>query len=284
MRVNQDNHKNLGVFMQNSTLQQMTIDNQSRYEPTTSDSYKVVSTKDLVAHIESQGFEKRQVQVTQSRDKARQGFTKHLVRFTPKDLSSLNVGDSVPEIVLRNSHDGKQALEIITGVFRLVCANGMMVGSSFGNVKVRHSGDTLTKVNEGIKKTLGVFPLVAQKIGTFKEKQLTQDETQYFLREASQLIVPSENAKLLDIQSLNHVRRQADEGQSLWLTFNRVQESLLRDSHKVLVSTLNESTGLKERSLSFIKSIEGSDKKRQNIDRIVNINRQLWDIASSLVA
>ena len=53
-------------------------------------------------------------------------------------------GDTVfPQVLLTNSHDGKNAFTFTAGLFRMVCANGLVVSTKeFENVKMRHMGYT----------------------------------------------------------------------------------------------------------------------------------------------
>tara|TARA_Y100000593_G_scaffold47442_2_gene89926 strand:- start:6064 stop:6825 length:762 start_codon:yes stop_codon:yes gene_type:complete len=44
-----------------------------------------------------------------------------------------------PEIMIRNSYDGSCEVSIMAGAFRLVCSNGMVIGTVLDNVSNRHS-------------------------------------------------------------------------------------------------------------------------------------------------
>ncbi len=41
-------------------------------------------------------------------------------------------GKQVPEIILLNSHDGSSSYQMLPGLFRAVCQNGLICGESFG--------------------------------------------------------------------------------------------------------------------------------------------------------
>jgi len=49
-------------------------------------------------------------------------------------------GEDVNEFILPNSHDGASSFHMLGGVFRFVCQNGMVVGETVGEVRVRHKG------------------------------------------------------------------------------------------------------------------------------------------------
>ncbi|MDO1698258.1 DUF932 domain-containing protein, partial [Escherichia coli] len=63
----------------------------------------------------------------------------------------------VPEIILLNSHDGSSSYQMLPGMFRFVCQNGLICGQTFGEVRVPHKGDVVNKVIEGAYEVLGLF-------------------------------------------------------------------------------------------------------------------------------
>jgi len=46
----------------------------------------------------------------------------------------------MPQMIVRNSYDKSSSLDFIYGAFRFVCSNGMLIGDTAYNVKVKHSG------------------------------------------------------------------------------------------------------------------------------------------------
>ncbi|MDE9567420.1 DUF945 domain-containing protein, partial [Xenorhabdus bovienii] len=65
--------------------------------------------------------------------------------------------DDVPEIILVNSHDGSSSYQMIPGVFRFVCNNGLVCGETFGDIRVPHKGDVVGKVIEGAYSVVDMF-------------------------------------------------------------------------------------------------------------------------------
>lgn len=66
-------------------------------------------------------------------------------------------GKQVPEIILLNSHDGSSSYQMLPGLFRFVCQNGLICGQTLGEVRVSHKGDVIEKVIEGAYEVLGLF-------------------------------------------------------------------------------------------------------------------------------
>ena len=57
-----------------------------------------------------------------------------------KDSIDLGKGEGhKPEIIVNNSYDGSCEVSVLAGAFRLVCSNGMVVGTVLGNASNRHS-------------------------------------------------------------------------------------------------------------------------------------------------
>ena len=69
-------------------------------------------------------------------------------------------GVQVPEIILLNSHDGTSSYQMLPGLFRAVCQNGLVCGDTFGEVRVPHKGNVVDKVIEGAYEVLETFDAV----------------------------------------------------------------------------------------------------------------------------
>ena len=92
--------------------------------PRVTSRYQFISTLDLIQGLEPEGWLPVQASESRARTEDRYGFVKHLLRFRRFDGRLPLVGDSWPEIVLVNSHDGSCTYQLHTGLFRLVCSNG----------------------------------------------------------------------------------------------------------------------------------------------------------------
>lgn len=54
-----------------------------------------------------------------------------------------------PEIVLVNSHDALSSYRLMAGIFRMVCANGLVASDFYSETRVRHQGSIIDQVIEG---------------------------------------------------------------------------------------------------------------------------------------
>ncbi|MDV1381624.1 DUF932 domain-containing protein, partial [Klebsiella michiganensis] len=73
-----------------------------------------------------------------------------------------------PEIILLNSHDGSSSYQMIPGMFRFVCTNGLVCGTSFGEIRVPHKGDIVGRVIEGAYEVLGIFDKITEGVDVMK--------------------------------------------------------------------------------------------------------------------
>src|SRR5690606_28561838 len=71
--------------------------------------------------------------------------TKHMLRL--RHASQIN-GAEANEIVLLNSHDGTSSYQMLAGMFRFVCSNGLVCGDTVADVRVPHKGDVSGHVIE----------------------------------------------------------------------------------------------------------------------------------------
>lgn len=205
-------------------------------------------------------------QVTDAKEiKARKnrGFQKHMVVFRNPEITikGQNGDDAFPQILLTNSHDGKNAFNFRVGIFRLVCSNGLVVCSEeFNNVSIRHVNYTFESLQTKINEIIAKLPGLVQKINTFKSTQLTTEQMVDFVRRASEL----RKQALVDYTEILRPKRTQDEGNDLWAVFNRIQEKIVNGGYTY---------GNKDRKARSIK----------NFQQDIKVNEQLFEIAESYI-
>lgn len=199
--------------------------------------YLYISTQDILQGLQQHGFQPYQVAQTRVRDESKRDFTKHMIRFRHPDARALvKVGDEIPEIVLINSHDGTSSFQIMGGVFRLVCLNGMVVGDTRTDVKVRHSGKTLDNVIEGSFRVIGEMKQIVGVMDEYRSTILKPEEQIIFAHAAHQARwgAAKEEAQEVEVHQtfkpldLLKPRRVQDDKPDLWTTFNRIQENMIK--------------------------------------------------------
>ena len=119
--------------------------------------YAYIPTAAVLAELRKEGFQPFMVTQTRVRDEGKREHTKHMLRL--RHASQIN-GAEANEIVLLNSHDGTSSYQMLAGMFRFVCSNGLVCGDTVADVRVPHKGDVSGHVIEGAYEVLRGFDRV----------------------------------------------------------------------------------------------------------------------------
>jgi hypothetical protein len=111
-----------------------------------SERYSYIPTAAVLTKLRVEGFQPFMVCQTRVRDEGKREHTKHLLRL--RHASQIN-GCEANEIILLNSHDGSSSYQMLAGMFRFVCHNGLVCGDTVADVRVPHKGDVAGHVIEG---------------------------------------------------------------------------------------------------------------------------------------
>lgn len=231
-----------------------------------SERYTYIPTIDVLRGLRNEGFQPFMVCQTRVRDQDKREFTKHLIRMRPANEIT---GEDVNEIILLNSHDGSSGFQLLGGVYRFVCQNGMVAGETVGEVRVPHRGKIVQNVINGAFDVLDGFDLIREQKDGMKAVTLDRDEQHVFARSALALRYDPTDADApapITESQLLAPRRFEDRRDDLWAVFNRTQENLTKG-------------GLHGRSRSG-RSM--STRPITGIDQNVKLNRALWMLADAM--
>ncbi len=226
--------------------------------------YTYIPTGDILNGLRQQGFSPFMVCQTRVLDDAKREHAKHMVRL--RHASQIDAAEA-NEIVLLNSHDGTSSYQMIAGVFRFVCSNGMVCGDMQSDIRVRHSGNIVDNVIEGAFRVLEGFAQVDSQKDGMKALTLSEGEQVAFARAALALRYETDlaPAPITEAQLL-YSRRDVDSKPDLWTTLNRVQENIMRGG-------LNGRTATNKRMTT--RPVNG-------IDAGIKLNRGLWVLAEEM--
>ncbi|HBL0732683.1 TPA: DUF945 domain-containing protein [Kluyvera ascorbata] len=227
-----------------------------------SERYAYIPTITLLESLQREGFQPFFACQTRVRDQSRREHTKHMLRLR---RAGQITGQQVPEIILLNSHDGSSSYQMLPGLFRAVCCNGLVCGTSFGEVRVPHKGDVVEKVIEGAYEVLGVFDRVEEKRDAMQSLILPPPAQQALAKAALMYRFGEEHQPITESQVLS-ARRWQDEKNDLWSVFNRLQENLSKGG-------LSGRSAQGKRSRTRAVNGIGSD---------IKLNRALWVMAEEL--
>lgn len=230
-----------------------------------SDKYHFIPTIEVIEQIKSHNWYPVSVSQADVRDEEKQGYQQHCVRFRHfEDL--LNPQDNAVELLLFNSHDRSKSFSISAGIYRFVCANGLVLSDSvFESYKIKHLGDRDNDVVNAVAKITAIKDKLLDKIKTLSNIQLSNLEKQSFAK----LAIPLRFEEHLEV-NLNDLlvpNRKEDYKDDLYTTLNTIQEHLIRGN----VSGINKETGRRFTS-----------KEIKSITNDTHINKGLWDIAEKI--
>ena len=197
-----------------------------------SEKYTHIPTEQVIDDMELLGWKPVDAKEVKARTKNTQGVQKHMLVFRNDDVViNGQDGDVVyPQILITNSHDGKNAFQFTAGLFRMICENGLVIATDeFADLKMRHMGYTFEDLQVLIRDIVEKLPLTVDSMNKMKAIEL--EEEQMFNLAKSFLDIRVEGTKnTYDDQAIEdvlNIQRKADEGNMLWEVFNRVQENII---------------------------------------------------------
>ncbi len=227
--------------------------------------YAYIPTATVLTELRKEGFQPFMVTQTRTRHEDRRDFTKHMIRL--RHASQINARGEANEIILLNSHDGTSSYQMLAGMFRFVCSNGLVCGDTVADVRVPHKGDVAGQVIEGAYQVLHSFDRALESRESMQAITLDEGEAEVFARAALSLKYddPDKPAPITESQILMP-RRFDDRRPDLWSVFNRTQENLTKG-------------GLHGRSANGRRQ---QTRPVQGIDSDIRLNRALWLLADGL--
>lgn len=235
--------------------------------------YAYIATQQIIAGLMREGFEVYSATQSRARSEDKRDHTKHMLRLRHRSMQVMAVGDSTPEIVLVNSHDGSSSYQMMGGMYRLACSNGLMVPDGIvQTIKVQHTGKILDRVTEGAYEVLDGLTRVVDSRDGMRALTLSTDEQRVFANAAAMIrFEPAEGERApVTPDQVLRPRRTADIGADLWTTFNRVQENVVRGG---LRGTTVDANGRRHHRAT--RAVTG-------IDQDVRLNRALWTLAEEM--
>jgi hypothetical protein len=230
--------------------------------------YQFTPTFEVIEHMNDLGFALTGIRQSKSNVDLRKNWGIHITRFQHPDLyikNSEGLVEARPEVILINSHDGTRPIQFEMGLFRLVCENGLVIkDQDFGGFRERHTKFDFPTIKGMIDQKIDSLKPVVQKISQWNGKLMSDKERFQFAVEALAMrIAEDRQPENYEIQEILQPKRKADEGKSLWHTFNVVQENLIKGGFEMS----------NRRARAITNPIED-----------FNINQGLWKLADVYAA
>lgn len=237
-----------------------------------SEHYTHIPTNKVINDMRTLGWDVVDAKEVKARKAATRGVQKHLVVFRNPDVVINGAdGDTVfPQILLTNSHDGKNSFTFTAGLFRLVCENGLVISTTqFEDVKMRHMGYTFEDLQTNIREMVAKLPLTVESMNKMKQVEMGQEAALDFAKRALETRFNETQMKRIqiDLNELLKPTRVEDKGNDVWSIFNVVQE-------KIIEGDFEYTSGSKNRKARRVKNFNQDQK----------INKELFELALEYVA
>lgn len=232
-----------------------------------SDKYTMVSTQGVLNTFESLGWKPVDYREKRVRVEERRGKQLHTVVLSNEELNrGLMVSGTIPRIMLKNSHDGTGSLQILSGLFERICANGLIVGARASDIRLRHLSLSEDSIAQGISvavKSLEDALLLSDKM---RARSLDVTEQLSIANEVIDMVWDKDKYTISPTALIwNH--RQGQRERNLWNTFNTIQERVIRGG---VPQYRKEGGTIRSREV-------------KSIDRSIALNRGMWDIVEKWV-
>lgn len=263
------------MFMHSTARSPLAMDEVRRLAPSVfaerpheavSAGYRFIPTVAMLETLTKEGWQVVQAGEHRVRNASKAGYQKHMLRLRNPMLPK--IADSEVDLVVMNSHDRTSAFQFYAGLYRFVCANGMVCGEDlFPRMSVKHIGYQTDNVLEASYRVIDSVPRLADSVEAMRSIQLDADERQAF---ASAALVAKygapEEGKTLPIRPelLLRPRRQDDTAKDVWTTLNTVQENLIRGGQRDFSRSPRRTRG--------VSSISENTK----------LNQALWTLAEAM--
>lgn len=229
--------------------------------PDVSDKYMFIDTKKVIADMADLGYQVADFSRPKARTKAGH-YGIHQVDFRkPENMARPN--GEAPRVIFMNSYDGSKKAQIVSGVIRFICTNGLVAGDIHQNEKFLHLGDYEEQLLAHIKSSTQTADRVFGRIETFQTVSIDPHLALEMADRAGRLRFPVGDDPLpVKAKTLLQPRRREDMSDSLWMTWNRLQENLLKGGVPIMAE---------DGRVTLSRPL-------QQIQKAHDLNRDLWNL------
>ena len=256
----------------------------------TTNRFAFIPTTRVIDILEKENWIPAKISERRINKEENRGFQNHLIRFRRKEDLEVKavVGEMLPEIILKNAHDGSSCFNLMAGLFRFVCGNGMIIAdSTFATHKIKHIGFQDQNVIDAVFDVVKTTSMIMNKVNEFKEiiiskpEQLTLAESALIAKygkpeqgtisekfNLEYLMQPIRNADKLIRDTPHFYSTTSSNDNSLWNSFNILQEKLVEKGGRFA----------KNNSSYRTKKARGITSVSEN----VRVNQALWALTEKM--
>lgn len=235
--------------------------------PGLSAKYSFLPTSRIIEDMDKLGWKVCMAKSNRSRTMVNKEFGNHVVKFFHPEIFLQDQDGNVESyinVVVMNNHAGVGTFKFELGIFRLVCENGLVIkDTDMGSFNLRHSGYSFEQLQVTMNTAIERLPDLVGKINQFNRITLTPTQQREFARRAIALRSYSDRVPTeAELEDFLAPRRTQDQGNSLWVVMNRIQESVIKGGYHMLNGKGNQRRA---------KSI-------RNIQKDIEVNQAVWEL------
>ncbi len=225
-----------------------------------SDRYSFIPSEPIINEVMSRGW--MPTEARQSNKVADKRHATHMITFR-KPEATIQVGDLLPQISLVNNHAAGKRFKFLSGFFRLVCSNGLIIsaGIAESNINRVHIDGAQVDIDLVLTEAIGRFDEALTNVQRWQNVNLNFVQQQEFA--SAGVLIRNNNdpywSRHFDAHEFLTRRRDGDKSNDLWTVFNVVQENILKGGVQGAVRTTKPITQVRE---------------------IQRINESLWQLAT----
>lgn len=227
--------------------------------------YQNLDSNDVVERLEDMGLTFEGISLASAYKPSNRGFQKHLLTFsTGRELTDGNF----LQLLVTNSYNGKTSLQFNLGIYRMVCANGLIVGDTIYSRRVLHKGDAQKQLEDAYDDFKEAIPTVQSKVITLSKSEYSVEDEKSYINKAFEHSHDSSKYELAG-DDLFIPQRTEDTPNSVYNLYNRVQERILKGQYN-----------LKNKETGKIRSA----RKKTSVSVFNDTNKFLWNEAEKIAA
>ena len=231
---------------------------------TTSSKYKFSNSEEIKDRLLDSGFKFEGLSIADVRNEDKRGYQKHIMVFdTGRQIDTENR----VRLLVTNAHDASSSLKFNLGIYRTVCANGLIAGDDIFSERLIHTGQNFER---DLYKIVASIPdmsdrLAANVIALQRKGYNEIDRLTYIAKILK--FKHNVDGAMNEKWNPNDFRpiRNGDQGKNFYNLFNIVQEKVINGRYK-----FRGKKGFKK--VRAVKSIDTNKKLNQFMfDEIINL-------------
>lgn len=252
---------------------------QDQRHETKTDRFKPVQPSQFLSVMNNHGFDLVSLKTSQARKLENASHQTTIARYRSRDQFSVNRVHF--DIILKIPHIyGSVVVQM--GMFRLVCLNGLVVGSSFDMAKVRHTGNPIEELNNILPRLVAQREKLADQIKTMQSRNVTPVELAELSRKVADLRLNGTKAKNIQYADLLKVRRIEDKNNDLFSVLNVLQENVMRYGIRYETDTFDRQGVLTVRNMNA-RPVGRTVTGDVETSRSIELNASIYDLAADLL-